>query len=103
MDGPDHRASTEPDEFRRLVNSIRNVELCLGTGEKMPTSAEREISKVVTKRVVAKRDICQGDIFQDDNICIKRNDSGALASQWDIVVGKKAGRSYRIDEGIEIF
>ncbi|WP_026491181.1 N-acetylneuraminate synthase [Butyrivibrio sp. XPD2002] len=102
MEGPDHKASTEPEEFKRLVNSIRNVEVCLGTGVKGPTSAEREISKVVTKRIVAKREITDGDIFLEDNICIKRNDTGVLASQWDIIVGKKASRSFKVDEGIDI-
>ena len=51
MEGPDHAASTPPDDFAALVKAVRSVELCLGTGIKEPTDAERGIAKVVTKRI----------------------------------------------------
>lgn len=34
MEGPDHKASLEPDELKQMVQSIRNVELALGDGKK---------------------------------------------------------------------
>ncbi len=102
MDGPDHAASTEPREFSELVHAIRRVEICLGNGVKTPTDAEKEISKVVTKRIVAKREIQMGEIFTEENICVKRNDVGALARQWNMVVGKKAQTNYIINEGISL-
>ena len=71
MDGPDHAASTEPEDFKEMVKAIRKVEVCLGTGVKEPTSAEKKISKVVTKRVVAGRFIKKGETFSQENICIK--------------------------------
>lgn len=100
MEGPDHAASTNPEEFAKLVESIRIVEKSLGSGVKEPTDAEKQISKVVTKRIVAKRDIRQGEEFSEDNICVKRHDVGTLAREWDAVVGKVAVKDYRVDEGI---
>ncbi len=100
MQGPDHAASTEPEEFAELVKAVRNVEVCLGTGLKEPTPAERKISKVVTKRIVARQLIKVGNVFTENNICVKRNDKGVLAKQWDMVVGKKALKDYQIDDGI---
>ena len=38
--GPDHKASTEPDEFKRMVDGIRNLELALGSEQKKPTKLE---------------------------------------------------------------
>lgn len=102
MEGPDHAASTEPQDFADLVKAIRTVETCLGTGVKEPTVAEKEISKVVTKRVVAKRPIEKGEVFSSDNICVKRNDVGALARHWDMIIGKVADKPYKTDEGILI-
>lgn len=102
MEGPDHKASTEPNDFVELVNAIRNIELCLGTGIKEPTDDEKEISKVVTKRIVAKTDINLGDTFTEDNICIKRNDIGAAAHNWDDVIGKQAQRTYCVDDGVYV-
>ncbi len=101
MEGPDHAASTEPKEFSALVNAIRTVETCLGNGIKEPTMAEKEISKVVIKRIVAKTSICKGDIFSDDNICVKRNDAGIPACYWDLIIGRKASKEYSVDTAIQ--
>lgn len=34
MEGPDHKASLEPDELNKMVDSIRNIEKALGSGKK---------------------------------------------------------------------
>ena len=102
MEGPDHLASTEPEEFKKMVDSIRNIEKALGTGIKQPTVAERDISKVVLKRIVAKQTINEGDTITEKSICVKRNEKGLPASAWDIIVGTKARRTFDKDEGIEI-
>lgn len=102
MDGPDHLASTEPEDFKRMVDAIRNVEKSLGTGIKKPTNSEKEISKVVLKRIVAKRVIYKDEVITEDNICVKRNENGLPASAWDIIVGTNARRKFDVDEGIEI-
>ena len=100
MSGPDHLASTEPEEFRQMVEMIRNVENALGDGNKKPTKEENSIKRVVTKRIVAKKDINVGEEFSDSNICTKRSMVGALSRDWDRVVGKKASKNYKVDEGI---
>ncbi len=100
-DGPDHAASTEPQDFAAMVKAIRTVEACLGTGIKEPTSAEKKISKVVTKRVVARIPIKLGEKITEKNICVKRNDIGIVARYWDLVIGRKATKNYLEDEGIQ--
>ena len=100
MDGPDHLASTEPQEFKQMVDSIRNIEKALGDGKKVPTNDELNISKVVFKRIVATKQIRKGEIITEDVITCKRNETGELASNWDDVVGKVANKDYSIDEGI---
>lgn len=102
MDGPDHVASTEPEEFRRMVEAIRNVEKGLGSSRKKPTAEERCISRVVLKRIVAKNEIEMGDIITENNICVKRSSNGIPASAWNLILGAKAKRNYSIDEGIEL-
>lgn len=102
MEGPDHLASTEPKEFKKMVDSIRNIEKALGTGVKQPTEAEKDISKVVLKRIVAKQMIHEGETITEKSICVKRNEKGLPASAWDIIIGTKARRTFDADEGIEI-
>lgn len=100
MDGPDHAASMEPDEFKRLVESVRNIELALGDEIKKPTQQENKIKDVVKKRIVALRDIEQGELLSSENICVRRNDAGIEACMWDKVNGKMAVRGYKREEGI---
>lgn len=102
MEGPDHPASTEPDEFKRMTEAIRNVEKGLGSGRKEPTAIEKEISKVVLKRIVAGRAITEGAVIQEEDLCVKRSDNGLPASAWDIIVGTRARKNFYEDEGIEI-
>lgn len=100
LDGPDHLASMEPEMLKKMIHQIRNVELSIGDGRKIPTKSERSIKPVITKRIVAAIDIETGEKFNVDNVCVKRSENGELASRWDYVIGKKAKKKYCIDEGI---
>ncbi len=102
MEGPDHKASMEPKVFKEMVQAIRHIETALGNGLKQPTKAEQQISKVVLKRIVAKRDIRAGQVIREEDICVKRNNTGLPANAWDIILGTAARRDYKADEGIEI-
>lgn len=101
MDGPDHLASTEPAEFRAMVDAVRQIEKAMGDGVKAPTAAEEAISRVVLKRIVAARPIARGTELTDDDLCVKRNDTGLPARAWDQVVGTVATRDYAPDEAID--
>lgn len=102
MTGPDHAASMNSEDFSSMVQSIRIAELCLGTGVKEPTDEEKNISTVVTKRIVAKKHIDKGEVLNSENLCVKRNDVGVLACNWDLIDGKISDRTYSIDEGIQL-
>lgn len=102
MEGPDHRASLEPQELKCMVDCIRNIEVALGDGIKRPNPSEMEISKVVLKSIVAKEYIKKGEILTKENITVKRAGYGISATYWDMVVGTKAICDYEIDEPIII-
>ena len=44
-DGPDHKASIEPDAFRVMVGAIREVEAALGSPEKRLQASERKVAE----------------------------------------------------------
>ena len=100
MNGPDHIASTEPKEFKKMVSAIRNIEDALGNGRKIPKNSEKTISTVVRKRIVANKRIEKDKIIDENDICIKRNNDGLFAGFWDLVVGSHAVKDFDIDEGI---
>ena len=102
MDGPDHKASLEPDELSNLVSSIRNIEVSFGTSEKMPSEAELKNAVVARKSIVASCDIKKGEIFTTDNITTKRPGNGISPMKWNEVLGTQAIRDFSEDELIEI-
>lgn len=102
MEGPDHIASTEPEEFAHMVTQIRNIESALGDGIKKMTLSEMSIKNTVTKRIVAKKPIACGEVFSDENICVKRSRDGESASEWDKIIGRMATKEYLPDQGIAI-
>lgn len=100
MEGPDHKASADPEEFKAYVKAIRDIEAAMGDGRKLPTNIEKEISKVVLKRIVAKKPIVEGQIITGADICVKRNDVGMPCEKWDDVIGTVARKNFAVDEGI---
>lgn len=102
MEGPDHRASLEPDELAALVSACRHVEAALGDGVKDVADAERANIEVARKSIVASRAIAAGEIFTEDNITVKRPGNGISPLFWDKVLGLAAPRSFSPDELIEI-
>ncbi|WP_314065895.1 N-acetylneuraminate synthase [uncultured Vagococcus sp.] len=98
MEGPDHKASLEPDELKAMVTAIRNVERALGTGIKTPSDSEKKNKAIARKSIVAKTTIKTGEVLTEDNIDIKRPGTGINPMRWDQVVGSLASKDYQIDE-----
>lgn len=102
MEGPDHKASLEPDELAQMVRSIRNTEEAIGSGEKKPTKSEVKNRDVARKSIVAKRSIKEGEVFTEENLCVKRPGNGICPMRWNEVLGKSAKRCFTEDELIEL-
>lgn len=98
MEGPDHKASLEPDELRAMVAGIRRVERALGDGVKAPALAEIPNMAVARKSIVAARPIKKGDLLSEENMAVKRPGNGISPMRWDEFVGKVASRDYAEDE-----
>lgn len=102
MEGPDHKASLEPEELKAMVEAIRCVEVSLGDGFKTPSDSERRNMVIARKSIVAMRPIKQGEQFTMDNITTKRPGSGITPMRWREVLGQCAKRSFEEDELIEV-
>ena len=98
MEGPDHKASLEPDELKAMVKAIRNIELALGSRVKQVSNSERPNMAVARKSLIAKIDIKQGEQFTENNLTIKRPGTGISPMRWDEVIGKTAQKNYKADE-----
>lgn len=100
MDGPDHAASLEPDQFSAMVKSIRRIELALGTRKKKISKSEKKNLIVVRKSIVASKNIAKGELFTVQNITAKRPGDGISPVKWASVLGTKAKRNFSKDEKI---
>jgi len=98
MEGPDHKASLEPDEFAAMVKAIRNVEKSLGNGIKKPSRSEAKNIPIARKSIVAVKPIKKGEIFTEDNIGIKRPGNGISPMRWYEIIGTNANKDYKEDE-----
>ncbi len=97
MEGPDHKASLEPDELMAMVKAIRNIEVALGNGIKRPTVSELKNIPIARKSLVAACDIKKGERFTEQNLTIKRPGMGISPMRWNEFVGQKALKDYTID------
>lgn len=102
MEGPDHKASLEPDELKAMVSAIRNIEVALGSGEKKPSFSEIKNIPIARKSIIASRHIKKGELFSTDNITTKRPGNGISPMKWFEVLGKVSKKSFQEDELIEL-
>lgn len=103
MAGPDHRASLEPGELKQMINAIRNIEFAMGDGIKKPSASEQPNIAIARKSIVAAVDIEENEIFTDKNLTVKRPGTGISPMEWDLMIGKRAKRSFKADELIDGF
>jgi len=94
MNGPDHRASLEPNDFLRMVDQIRITESILGKSDKIVSENEIENRKVSRKSLFAGKVIKKGEKFTDQNIAIRRPELGRDTYDYWKILNKTAKRDY---------
>ncbi len=102
MEGPDHKASLEPEELKMMVDSIRNIEQTLGSGIKQPSESEKKNIVIARKSIVAARNILKGELFTEENITTKRPGNGISPMRWNEILGRTAQKNFRTDDLIEV-
>ncbi|WP_018336409.1 N-acetylneuraminate synthase [Butyricimonas synergistica] len=100
MEGPDHKASLEPDELKAMVSAIRNIEQALGSGHKTITESERKNIEIARKSIVAACPIKKGEILTEENLTVKRPGNGICPMRWNEVVGTTAIKDFDEEEMI---
>lgn len=112
--GPDHKVSLEPEEFKKLVSGIRELEgnlkkkkeilksefakKAMGSKEKILQEGEATFRPLFRKSLVAGRDIPTGTIITADMIYAMRPRQyiGGLASEkYEKVLAKKFKKDFK--------
>jgi len=97
-EGPDHIISSNPQEMKYIVDSIREIEKMKGSGIKKPFGPEVQNRVNNRKSVIAIKAIKKGDIVTRDHIDIKRPGYGIAPKYFDQVVGRRANRDLQPDD-----
>ncbi len=101
MQGPDHKASLEPEELKAMVKSIRELEQAFGDGIKIPSKSESKNKIIARKSLIAKKNIKKGEKFNEENLTTKRPGNGICAMKYEEYLGKIAKKDYMEDELID--
>lgn len=102
MEGPDHKASLEPDELKAMVSAIRHIEQALGDGHKQISESERKNIAIARKSIVAACPIKKEEMLTEQNLTVKRPGTGISPMRWEEVIGTKAIKDFAEEDLIEI-
>lgn len=102
MEGPDQLLSSDPDELKLLIRSIRQVEEMRGTGEVGPSVSEKRMMKDFRRSVVAAGDLSKGHVIKRKDLLLKRPGMGLRAREIPLILNKKLKRPVKRDEIITL-
>lgn len=104
LKGPDHKFAVTPDELRKMIARLRDLEKMLGSGFKKVEPEENELLHFARRRLQATKAIKKGETLKEGvNYNILRpgkNKSGQDPSQIKKIEGTAAIRDYAAGEGI---
>ncbi len=102
MEGPDHKASLNPTEFKTMVDSIRNIETAFGSYVKQPTDNEKKTMLAARKSIVITKDLKKGYVLRKEDLCIKRPGNGVAPKYLDHFINKKIMHDMEQDSIIKL-
>lgn len=96
--GPDHSSSLNPKDFKMFVNGVRNTQLSLGNGIKVPSEIEIKNTQGMRRSLVFKKSMKKGDVINLDSISLKRPCTGLVSNDIPFFLGKTLKCSVKKDD-----
>jgi N,N'-diacetyllegionaminate synthase len=84
-----------------MVARIRDVELSLGDGSKIPTSEEKANIAISRQRIIAAKNIKKNTTLRLEDLTTSRSASGIFADKFWDVIGSVATSDFEAGEAIE--
>jgi len=101
MEGPDHKISMNPSEFRLMIKKVREAELTLGKNIKKINSSELNTLSVTKKIFIAKKKIIKGQKLKQNMLIIKSGGKGLNYKEIKPFLGKKLIKTIAKDISIK--
>lgn len=99
MEGPDHAASLEYAEFKRLIEGIREIEQALGDGEERKLSQGEMINREnLGKSLVAAKPLTKGTVIQSEHIIVRSPGQGLSPQRYEELLGRTLQRNLAMED-----
>ena len=102
LPGPDHLASSSPDEFKQLCESVKIAEKALGSSIKTCQPEESQMADVSRKSIVMKNSVKAGTLLSEKNLTIKRPGYGLPPSFLKDLIGLKLSVDKKSDDLVSL-
>jgi sialic acid synthase SpsE len=98
--GPDHPHSMDKNDFKQMVDYIRELELAMGESRKVVVEEEEETVIVQRRSLYSARDIPSGKIIDKDDLIELRPALGLPPKFKNDIIGRIARQDIKIDTPI---
>lgn len=96
LEGSDHKASLLPEEFKALVEGIRQVEEAIGSGHPRTLSQGELMNRSnLAKSLVAARDLAPGELIDERAVDVRSPGRGLQPNRLGDLLGRRASRALR--------
>lgn len=97
LPGPDHKASSTPDEFKELVENIRRAEVILGQNQKIRQQEEEQMALVSRKSIFLSHELNKGHILRKEDLKLLRPGDGISPLFLNELIGKVINKELNIN------
>jgi N-acetylneuraminate synthase len=89
MEGPDHAASLEHEEFKRLIEGIREIEQAIGDGGERRISQGEMINREnLGKSLVAAMPLAEGTVIMPEHVQVRSPGQGLSPQHYEQLLGR---------------
>ena len=100
--GPDWKICLEPDEMKRCVINIREVESSLAEKEKVMAPGEDVDRSIMRRSIVAAKDLAAGTYLRREELVFRRPGTGLSPDKYEQLLGKKLRADFNKDDQITL-
>jgi N,N'-diacetyllegionaminate synthase len=94
----DHQLSADPNDFRQMVDQIRELEIIFGSGERVFQDCEKDMHAVARRSIASARQIPAGTVLAKDDLIWIRPGTGLAPGNEHLIIGKKTVKALSLGD-----